>query len=197
MCYSKALASKQKKHWKCGTGKGAAGFSDTSLFQLLSRDVIDKKPQQCTKKVFLVNISVSTTAEWINFALEMCWRETIISIVPVSDTYLAELFLHKQCAAFMIEPIWNSEISRDYKNANKIVHWSLFHNVLRALNSPDFEAFSAFWVDSVVLECEEKPLWHVFFFKSDLLANRSVNKTCNWNRELADLSGSFYGRSFT
>lgn len=115
----------------------------------------------------------------------------------VSDTYLAELFLHKQCAAFMIEPIWNSEISRDYKNANKIVQWSLFHNVLRALNSPDFEAFSAFWVDSVVLECEEKPLWHVFFFKSDLLANRSVNKTCNWNRELADLSGSFYGRSFT
>lgn len=168
MCYSKALASKQKKHWTFGAGKGAAGFSDTSMFQLLSGDVIDKNPQQCTKKVFLVNISVSTIYCWMNQfrTWDVLARNNHLHCArAVSDTYLAELFLHKQCAAFMIEPIWNSEISRDYKNANKIVQWSLFHNVLRALNSPDFEAFSAFWVDSVVLECEEKPLWHVFFLQ--------------------------------
>lgn len=122
---------------------GREGFGDTSLFQLLSRDVIDNHSQQCTRKdlfgeYFCLNYcGMNQFRTWDVLAKNNhlhCAR-------AVSDTYLAELFLHKQCAAFMIEPIWNSEISRDYKNANKIVQWSLFHNVLRALNSPDFERF--------------------------------------------------------
>lgn len=85
---------------------GRERFGDTSKLQLLSRDVIDKHPHNAQKNLFGECFCLNNCLMNQFRTRDVLARNNNLHCArAVSDTYLAELFLHKQCAAFMIEPI--------------------------------------------------------------------------------------------